>query len=40
MAAKFTVLGGLCVVQCLILLGVVHWGNGLHGPWFPMFGLL
>jgi hypothetical protein len=40
MAAKFTVLGGLCVVQCLILLGVVHWGNGLHGPWLPMFGLL
>ena len=40
MAAKFTVLGGLCVVQCLILLGVVHWGNGLHGSWWPMFGQL
>lgn len=40
MAAKFTVLGGLCVVQCLILLSVVHLGNGLHGPWWPMFGLL
>ncbi len=38
--AKFTVLGGLCLVQCLILLGVVHWGNGLHGPWLPMFGVL
>lgn len=40
MAAKFTVLGGLCVVQCLILLSVVHLGNRLHGPWWPMFGLL
>ena len=39
-AAKFTVLGGLCVVQCLILLSVVHWGCGLHGPWFPMLGQL
>lgn len=39
-ASKFTVLGGQCLVQCLILLGVVHWGSGLHGPWWPMFGLL
>ena len=39
-AAKFTVLGGLCFVQCLVLLSVVHWGNALHGPWLPMLGLL
>ncbi len=39
-ASKLTVLGGQCVVQCLILLGVVHWGSSLHGPWLPMFGLL
>lgn len=39
-AAKFTVLGGLCLVQCLILLSVVHWGNALHGPWLSMLGLL
>ena len=40
MAAKFTGLGTVCVAQCLILLSVVHWGNGLHGSWWPMFGLL
>ena len=40
MAAKFTVLGGLCLFQCAALLGIVHWGNGLHGSWTVMFGLL
>lgn len=39
-AAKFTVLGGLCLFQCAALLGIVHWGNGLHGSWTVMFGLL
>ncbi len=40
LAAKFTVLGGLCLVQCLILLSVVTLGNGLCGSWWPMLGLL
>jgi ABC-type multidrug transport system ATPase subunit/ABC-type multidrug transport system permease subunit len=39
-ASKFTVLGGLCVVQCVILLAIVHWISGLSGPWLPMFGIL
>jgi ABC-type multidrug transport system ATPase subunit len=40
LAAKLTVLGGLCVVQCAALLGVVHWGCSLKAPWQPLFGFL
>ena len=38
--SKFTVLGGLCFLQCAVLLGIVYWGAGLKGPWLPMFLLL
>ncbi|HEY7330060.1 MAG TPA: ATP-binding cassette domain-containing protein [Gemmataceae bacterium] len=40
LAAKLTVLGGLCVVQCAVLLGIVHWGCALQAPWPPLFGFL
>ena len=36
-ASKFTVLGGLCVVQCVVLLTIVHWGCGLKSSGFSMF---
>ena len=39
-ASKFAVLGGLCILQCAVLLGIVHWGAGLVGPWVPMFLVL
>jgi len=35
--SKFAVLGGLCVLQCAVLLGIVYHGAGLCGPWLPMF---
>jgi len=38
--SKFAVLGSLCMVQCFILLLIVHWGNGLNGPWLGMLTLL
>lgn len=38
--SKFAVLGTLCVFQCAVLLGMVHWGCQLKGPWVLMFGLL
>lgn len=40
LAAKLTVLGGLCLVQCAVLLGIVHWGCSLKAPWPPLFGFL
>ena len=39
-AARFAVLGVLCVAQCAVLLAIVHWGSGLSGPWPSMFGVL
>jgi ABC-type multidrug transport system ATPase subunit/pSer/pThr/pTyr-binding forkhead associated (FHA) protein len=39
-ASKFTVLGGLCLLQCVILLSVVYGGCALRGPWLSMFGVL
>ncbi len=39
-ASKFTVLGLMCLLQCAILLGIVHYGCDLQGPWLPMYGLL
>jgi ABC-type multidrug transport system ATPase subunit/pSer/pThr/pTyr-binding forkhead associated (FHA) protein len=30
-ASKFAVLGALCIIQCVVLLGVVHFGCGLKG---------
>jgi hypothetical protein len=40
MAAKLTVLGGLCLLQCLILLGIVAMGAGLQSSLPAMFALL
>ncbi len=39
-ASKFAVLGGLCILQCIILLGVVHFGCGLKGNLVLTFGLM
>lgn len=39
-ASKIVVLGALCLVQCAVLLGIVHWGNGLHASWPAMFEVL
>jgi energy-coupling factor transporter ATP-binding protein EcfA2/ABC-type multidrug transport system permease subunit len=38
--SKFAVLGSLCLVQCLVLLLIVHWGCGLQGPWLGMLSVL
>jgi len=40
LGSKFTVLGGICLIQCLILLGIVHAGTGLQSNWFAMFSVL
>src|SRR5207249_339169 len=37
---RMVVLGVLCAVQCAVLLAIVHFGNGLRGPWLAMFGVL
>src|SRR5262249_20283851 len=39
-ASKFTVLGGLCVLQCLVLLGIVHLGGGMKAPLPLLFVVL
>ncbi len=39
-ASKFTVFGLLCVVQCVLLLGIAHWGCELKASWLEMFGVL
>jgi ABC-type multidrug transport system ATPase subunit len=39
-ASKFTVLGGLCVIQCAILFTIIYVGCGLKGPYYPMLALL
>jgi ABC transport system ATP-binding/permease protein len=39
-AAKFTVLGALCLLQCLVLYGVVATACGLRGPAPTQLGLL
>jgi ABC-type multidrug transport system ATPase subunit len=39
-ASKFAVLGGLCLVQCLVLLGITAWGCALQGNLAAEFGLL
>ena len=30
----------LCVLQCAVLLTIVHWGRGLRGDWLAMYGML
>jgi hypothetical protein len=39
-ASKFTVLGVVCMIQCVLLLGIVHIGCGLRGLSPPMYGVL
>ncbi|MFL6275481.1 MAG: FHA domain-containing protein [Blastocatellia bacterium] len=38
--SKFTVLGGLCVIQCSIMLAIVYNGCNLKGAFLPMLGVL
>ncbi len=38
--SKCLVLGGVCFIQCAVLLSIVHWGTGLQGPWLAMFIML
>lgn len=38
--SKLAVLGGLCVMQCVVLLGVVHFGCGLKGNLILTFILM
>jgi pSer/pThr/pTyr-binding forkhead associated (FHA) protein len=37
---RLLVLVALCIVQCAILLAIVHWACGLRGPWLAMLGVL
>jgi len=39
-ASKIAVLGGLCFVQCAVLLGIVYFAAGLQGPLLAMFVLV
>jgi ABC-type multidrug transport system ATPase subunit len=39
-ASKFAVLGALCVIQCVVLLGIVHFGCGLKGNMVLTFFLM
>ncbi len=39
-ASKVAVLGMLCLVQCLTMLGIVSWGVGLTGQWGAHLTLL
>lgn len=38
--SKFAVLGGLCFLQCAVLLLVVYFGAGMQGPLLAMFFML
>ncbi|HZW34250.1 MAG TPA: FHA domain-containing protein [Isosphaeraceae bacterium] len=38
--ALYAILVALCVMECGILLAIVHWGSGLNGSWPAMFGVL
>jgi len=38
--SKLALLGGLCLLQCGLLLLIVRLGCNLKGPWLPMFGVL
>ncbi|HLO66373.1 MAG TPA: ATP-binding cassette domain-containing protein [Holophaga sp.] len=39
-ASKYTILGLLCVIQCLTLTGIVQAGCDVRAPWGAMFGTL
>ncbi len=38
--ARIMTLLALCVLQCAVLLTIVHWGSGLKGDWLAMFGVM
>lgn len=38
--SKFSVLGLMCVIQCLLLAGIVYLGCGLRGALLPIYGTL
>jgi len=39
-ASKLTVLGGLCLLQCAVLLGITYWGCSLKGSVASLFFVL
>jgi ABC-type multidrug transport system ATPase subunit len=39
-ASKLTVLGGLCLVQCAVMLGIVSWGCDLEASFVRTLGVL
>jgi ABC-type multidrug transport system ATPase subunit/ABC-type multidrug transport system permease subunit len=39
-ASKLAALGVLCLIQCAILLAIVHLGTGLKGPWLATMAML
>jgi pSer/pThr/pTyr-binding forkhead associated (FHA) protein len=39
-ARNYAVPVALGLIQCALLLGIVHLGARLNGPWLPMYGLL
>lgn len=38
--SKFSVLGLMCVIQCMLLVGIVYLGCGLRGALLPIYGTL
>ena len=38
--ATLASLAALCVMECAVVLAIVHWGSGLRGSWPAMFGLV
>jgi ABC-type multidrug transport system ATPase subunit/pSer/pThr/pTyr-binding forkhead associated (FHA) protein len=40
LASKLTILGGMCVIQCGMLLGITGSGCDLQGSWVMLFALL
>ncbi|NJL26542.1 MAG: ATP-binding cassette domain-containing protein [Thermoanaerobaculia bacterium] len=38
--AKFTILGTICLAQCIVLMAIVDVVCSLQGPWWPMLPLL
>jgi ABC-type multidrug transport system ATPase subunit len=39
-AFKFALIGGLCLIQCAMILGIVRFGCNLKGPFWPMYGIM
>ena len=40
LVSSLLILVALSIVQCAVLLAIVHWASGLRGPWLAMFGVL